>query len=102
MVKVLVDGVVSALHTHDGTQLDVVAERLSQRLDVSPTQLAALLVDNPAGLLGARWLLWPYRSFVQWNPADERLVYLRVASQASPAWQLTATLLDLTDTGPAR
>ncbi len=67
MVKVLVDGVVSALHTHDGTHLEVVADRLSERLRVSPEEVAALLTHNAAAVLGARRLLWPFRRFVQWT-----------------------------------
>lgn len=96
MVKVLVDGVVSPLHTHDGTHLEVVADRLSERLHVSPAELAALLTHNPAGVLGARRLPWPFRRSVRWNPADDLLVYRRVASESSPTWRLSAALIEVT------
>jgi hypothetical protein len=95
LVKILVDGVICALHTHDGTQLELVAERLGTRLSVPAADLAGLLSGNPSGVLGARRLLWPFRDFVQWNPADDAIIHLRIATMASPTWQLSATLKDL-------
>ncbi len=98
MVKVLVDGVISALHTHDGTQLELLAERLGERLSVPAHHLAGLLTGDLAAVLGARRLLWPFRNFVQWNPADDGIVRLRVATMASPTWQLSGTLTELEPT----
>ncbi len=95
MVKVLVDGVISALHTHDGSRLDVVAERLSRRLGLPINQVGALLMDNPAAVLGRRRLLWPFRDFVQWNPAEDDIVSLSVTTTASSTWQLSGMLIDL-------
>lgn len=46
MVKVIVEGVVSALHTNDGTQLDVVADRLGDRL--SPLPPCGRPADRPS------------------------------------------------------
>ncbi|HSH58359.1 MAG TPA: hypothetical protein VK988_01720, partial [Acidimicrobiales bacterium] len=92
MVKVLVDGVVSALHTHDGTQFEVLADRLSQRLCVPGDQLAHLLTDSPVAVLDRRRLLWPFQSFVQWNPADDAIVDLRVTAVTSTTWQLSGAL----------
>lgn len=92
MVKVLVDGFISALHTHDGTHLPVVAERLGARLNVPADRVAELLSVNAADLLGLRRLLWPFRDFVQWNPADDIIRWLRVRTQASSTWQLSATV----------
>ena len=90
IVKVLVDGVVSALHRHDGSQLELVAERLSGRLAVPTDHVAQLLTGDPA-VLGTRKLLWPYRQFVQWNPADDAIVRLRVATMPSSTWLLSGT-----------
>lgn len=67
----MVDGFISALHTHDGSQLEVVAERLGARLDVPGEGVAQLLSTNTAGVLGLRRLLLPFRDYVQWNPADD-------------------------------
>lgn len=78
MVKVLVDGVISALHSHDGTELDLVAARLGLRLGVASDDVSRLLMASPTAALGPRRLLWPFRDFVQWNPADDRVVELHV------------------------
>lgn len=99
MVKVLVDGFISALHIHDGTQLELLAGRLGERLCVPENQLAGLLTGDAAAVLGERRLLWPFRDFVQWNPADDVIVRLRVATMPSPTWQLSGTLTDLDQAG---
>jgi hypothetical protein len=100
MAKVIVDGVVSALHTHDGTQLDVVADRLGDRLSLPSRHVADLLTARPAAGLGERRLLWPFRDFVQWNPADDGIVRLRVTTVAAPSWQLSAAVTEI-DAHPA-
>jgi hypothetical protein len=92
MVKVVVDGFISALHTHDGSQLEVLAQRLGARLDVPNEGVAQLLSDNAAGVLGCRRLVWPFRTFVQWNPADDIIGWLRVRAEAASSWQLSATV----------
>jgi hypothetical protein len=88
MIKVLVDGVVSGLHSHDGSQLELVADRLSVRLGVPSDYVARLLMGDPA-VLGTRKLLWPFRDFVQWNPADDAIVRLRIRTMPSSTWQLS-------------
>lgn len=95
MVKILVDGFVSALHIHDGSDLDVVAERLGTRLVVPPDRVAEALSVNAGGVLGLRRLLWPFRDFVQWNPADDIISWLRVMTHTSSRWQLSATVSTL-------
>jgi hypothetical protein len=96
MIKVLVDGVVSALHRHDGSQVELLAERLSGRLAVPVDHVARrLTVDG--GVLGRRKLLWPYRDFVQWNPADDAIARLRVGTMPSSTWLLSGRLTELGD-----
>lgn len=92
MVKVVVDGFVCALHRHDGTELDLVAQRLGDRLGASAERVGELLVANPVSALGVRRLLWPFGDFVQWNPADDGIVRLHVGTQPSPAWQLSGSV----------
>ena len=94
MIKVLVDGVVSALHRHDGSQLELLAARLSGRLAVPADHVARLLTGN-AAVLGTRRLLWPYREFVQWNPADDAIASLRVGTMPSSTWLLSGRLTKL-------
>lgn len=95
LVKALVDGLVSALHAHDGQDLDTVTERLSSRLGVEAAALAVLLLDDRLAVLGTRRLLWPYRNFVQWNPADDIIVDLRLTTTPAPTWTTTGTVRSL-------
>ncbi len=97
LVKVLVDGVVSALHTHDASQLAPISERLGRRLRTSPAEVAALLSANPSGVLGERRLVWPFGDFVQWNPADDAIVHLQMTTSPSAAWQLSGEVRDVED-----
>ena len=92
MVKVVVDGFVCALHRHDGTALDTVAQRLGARLGERAERVGDLLVANPVAALGVRRLLWPFGGYVQWNPADDGIVRLHVVTQPSPAWQLSGSV----------
>ena len=96
MIKVLVDGVVSALHGHDGSQVALLAERLARRLAVPVDHVARLLTVD-AGVLGRRELLWPYRDFVQWNPADDAIARLRVGTMPSSTWLLSGRFSELGD-----
>ena len=73
----------------------MVAERLGERLGVPARDVARLLTANPTAILSRRRLLWPFRDFVQWNPADDAIVHLRVTTVASPSWQLSAALTEV-------
>ncbi len=92
LIKVLVDGIVSAFHVHDGQAVDVVAGRLSGRLGISRERLVEALVSNPRAVLGARRLLWPYRDNVQWNPADDLLVDVRLRTVPASSWAVSGKL----------
>ncbi|MGE0569850.1 MAG: hypothetical protein AB7H85_11950 [Dehalococcoidia bacterium] len=73
LLKPVLDGLVTALHSHDGRDLDQICARLSTRLPILANEVSALLVHNPATLLGTRRLVWPFRDGLQLNPADDRL-----------------------------
>jgi len=70
ILKVLLDGLVSSLHCHDGSAMDVVLPRLCARLEARATDVERSLMTGPAEL-GTRSLLHPFRDGVQWNPADD-------------------------------
>lgn len=69
-VKPLFDGVIAALHAHDGTSQAEVLRRLGPALDVSAPDLATLL--SGAAPLGVRTLVRLRGAGLQWNPEDER------------------------------
>ncbi len=78
MLKSLLDGLVSSLHCHNGSSLDVVLPRLSKQLGVDASVLERALISGPKEL-GSRSLIHPFRQSVQWNPADELFTQLHIS-----------------------
>lgn len=74
VIKPVFDGIVAALHSHDGTMLEEVSHRLGEKLGVEAKQIAQELLDESRAVLGKRKLVHPWRDVVQWNPADDRVV----------------------------
>jgi len=74
IVKPLVDGVVSGLHSHNGEDLSVLVERLAGRMGESPERISESLMSQTGAVLGERRLLWPRADGYQWNPADDELM----------------------------
>ena len=74
VIKPLLDGVIAALHSHDGSALEDLSNRLAGKLATSPSTVARALMDTQSAVLGQRRLVHPFRHFVQWNSADDRLV----------------------------
>jgi hypothetical protein len=96
IVKPLVDGVIAALHAHDGSALDDVSERLHAQLpDESASDIAGLLVDESAAALGQRRLLWPRMSGVQWNPADDLCVAIEVRIEPAAQREIAGRLFEV-------
>lgn len=91
-MKVLIDGAIASLHVHDGSRLDDVAGRLAARLGRTAPGVAEELMDPAHAVLGKRRLLWPLGNFVQWNPADDGIVWLRVKVHSGDAWRISGDL----------
>jgi hypothetical protein len=91
-VKPMLDGVICALHAHDGTH-DSLRERLAE-LGEPDLVWAALCDVDRAVLAPPRRLLHPHGNAVAWNPADDMLTAFRVVSEATntPALSITATV----------
>lgn len=90
VIKPLLDGLISAFHSHDTTGLRVVVPRIAAATGASADAVAQLLARQNAPL-GTRRLVWPWREGVQWNPADDLCVACRV-STGSGRNTMTATL----------
>lgn len=84
VVKPLLDGVVSALHAHDGTRLEVVADRIAKQLGTRAATVAASLVDDDRAVLGRRALVVPRAASVQWLPGDDRCVACDLTIERDP------------------
>ncbi|HHJ06936.1 MAG TPA: hypothetical protein ENK24_05510 [Anaerolineae bacterium] len=78
IIKALLDGIISAFHAHNGVEIDEVSQRLARQLGKDKDEIRRLLSGQKKAILGERRLLKPFRRGVQWNPADDRLVYCRV------------------------
>jgi hypothetical protein len=98
LVKRVFDGIISAFHSHDGGQLGEVSERLGRDLGECPHRITHQLTETRMGLLGARNLIWPFRTGVQWSPEDHKCVagelFLNPGS-FSDSWKLSGELYEL-------
>ena len=105
LIKPLLDGVVSALHAHDGQQLGEVTHRLVAQSAGEPDRLSAMLTDRRWAQLGTRRLLWPHGHTVQWNPADDRCQFVEVTLDSAPTdhnqWELSGHVFELIPTNAA-
>lgn len=94
IVKPLVDGVVAALHYHDGSELLDLSHRLQTQLGAeSAESVAELLTDEHATPLGKRQLLWARAAGVQWNPADDRCLALELHVAEADRRELSGRLI---------
>ena len=81
IVKHLVDGIASALHCHDGFDIDHLSEQLSKNPGLCDAMSSkSLLTDCSHALFGTWKLLYGYResSGVKWNPKDEYCTYCAI------------------------
>jgi len=69
-VKSLLDGLVAALHVHDGSHHERVVSALNDLGDGE--RLWGLLNNREIAVLGERRLARPHGDKIAWNPADER------------------------------
>lgn len=67
-LKGMLDGLVSAMHFHDGSSMEVLRPRLREHLGTDDWEL---LLDDSFAPLGERRLLRPHMQTFAWNPADE-------------------------------
>jgi hypothetical protein len=72
LVKPMLDGLISALHSHDGSNADHIRAALGSFGE--PAHLWSMLVDPSTSVLGRRALVRPHGAGVAWNPADERCI----------------------------
>ena len=86
LLKPLFDGLISALHRHDGTDVVEVTRRLASELGTEANVLQELLHDEQMAVLGERQLLWRRgKNGVQWNPGDDHCLAGEIVVQRSPA-----------------
>lgn len=89
LIKPMLDGIIASLHSYDGTQLNEVARRLAMVLPDPPEELSRILLERNKAILGRRCLVHPFRKFVQWNPADEQCVFIKLMKDVAPEDKIT-------------
>jgi hypothetical protein len=103
IVKPTLDGIISAFHSHDGSDGAAEALRLEEAGLGEKEALRDQLLDRRWAALGGRRLLAPFgRAGVQWNPADDLCVaaYITLSVGGSPEdghnarWRLSAELAE--------
>jgi hypothetical protein len=70
ILKPLVDGIISAMHSESNIDLEAV-QRLCAATGWRSDEVQARLRNPGCPVLGPRHLLGSYRDFVKWNPADD-------------------------------
>jgi hypothetical protein len=91
-VKSFLDGLIAALHVHDGSGREHLTAALN---DIGEGDRLWELLNDPAkALFGRRRLARPHGQRIAWNPADERCGYFEVVRGTLPG-ALTVTVLDL-------
>ena len=98
IIKPLLDGTISAFHCHVGQDAPVVSQRIASRLGRDEGVIRSLLADLQGAVLGERRLVYPYGEGVQWNPADDRFMQVKVEiSEAAveDGWTLSGEIYPL-------
>jgi hypothetical protein len=105
IIKPALDGIISAYHSHEGSDGVAEAQRLEDSGIGTARTLQNQLLDRRWAALGARRLVKPFGATgVQWNPADDFCVAAHVTLSRNKAvadkhrarWRLTAELMEAT------
>ncbi len=95
VVKPLMDGVLSAFHLHDGSNMAEVTIRVATALGTSEQAVAKMLGDEADAVLGETCLVRIRGSGVQWCPADDDCVlgeiHLMTVTAGGP-WSLSGRI----------
>ena len=105
VTKPLLDGIVAGLHAHNGTDLWLVSARLAAKLALSTQEVASLLTEPAAGVLGIRTLLRRHGVGIKWNPGDDECVSCTLLNSVQPhrkQWLLGFELFAVSEMPPTK
>lgn len=103
ILKPVLDGIISAYHSHAGSDAVAEAKRLEESGIGPAATMQNQLLDRRWATLGARRLVKPFGATgVQWNPADDFCVAAHVTLSTERAvadkhraqWRVTAELME--------
>ena len=83
ILKPLLDGIVSAFHHHDKTDLNEVIFRLKKLISIPEEEITQALLDVRTSILGVRNFVQLYRDNIKWNPEDDAFHYVKIKIKSS-------------------
>lgn len=78
VMKPLIDGTISAFHNWRNPDYDII-KIIANRLGTSSETISNLLIRENESILGIRDLVHKWSNSIQWNPADDNLVAVRLS-----------------------
>ncbi len=97
LIKPIIDGVVSAFHVYRGAEIERISQWLGAELSQAPNEIADLLQQPDQAVLGGRRVVYPFRNFYKWDPADDLCLAAELFLQAHAGkdWLLSGKLYEL-------
>ena len=94
IVKPVLDGIISSFHTHNGSDIIELSERLAKLLGENKQMVEKMLIDTQMNMLGTRNLLHKFGHNIQWNPADDTCVKADILfdNSSDGGWSLSGEL----------
>jgi hypothetical protein len=100
-IKSLVDGIISSFHMQDGLPDSKATVRLAELLNNTPEAITEMLCNTRLAVLGKRKLIHPFMDGIQWNPADDCCMAVRVVLEDcldGEDWFISGKLFTVSET----
>ena len=78
ILKVLLDGIISAFQCHLNNDTPSLFDVTSKRLGIDSEKVKELLLDKKNAILGSGKLIHKRSDSIQWNPKDDGLVAVEI------------------------
>ncbi len=98
LTKPIIDGVVSAFHAYKGNDVEVLSQRLANKLNKKPDTIADLLCRRDRAILGERQVVRLHGSDgVKWDPADDLCLAAEIFAQpySGKDWLISGKLYEI-------
>jgi hypothetical protein len=98
LTKPIIDGVVSAFHAYKGNDVEVLSQRLADKLNKKTDTIADLLLRKDRAIFGERQVVRPHGSDgVKWDPADDLCLAAEIFAQpySGKDWLISGKLYEI-------
>jgi len=96
VLKPVLDGVIAAFHSHDGSDEAAIIERLAAQTGAEESELRGHLEPVAIAPLDQRSLLYLRGDGVHWNPADDLCVACEIRAEVGAEWSIAGELASIT------